>query len=177
VVFFAMPRRSGFSVLIAGAVIASPALTQEKSPDLATFFSGHLTAIGQSHNYYDASTRGVRVDIHGASDGAAFKLVEDTTYSDGEKRHWVWRFSRVAEGRYVGQRADLIGRATVEARGNKIGIAYRAPFPTKDGKTHDLDFKETFVFKQPGVADYQLAASLLYLPVGDAHLIVRKLPR
>ena len=172
-----MSRRSCFVVLTAGAVIASPALTQEKSPDLATIISGHLTATGQSHDYYDASTRGVRVDIHGESDGAAFKLVEDTTYSDGEKRHWVWRFSRVAEGRYVGRRGDLIGQATVEARGNKIGIAYRAPYATKDGKTHDLDFKETFVFKHPGIADYWLAASLLYIPVGEAHLIVRKLPR
>jgi hypothetical protein len=172
-----MSRRSCFLVLIAGAVISSPAFTQENSPDLTTFFSGHLTATGQFHNFHDGSTRGVRVDIRGASDGAAFKLVEDTTYSDGEKRHWVWRFSRVAEGRYVGQRADLIGHATVEAHGNKIGIAYRAPFPTKDGKTHDLDFKETFVFTQPGVADYQLAASLLFIPVGEAHLIVRKLSR
>ena len=57
---------------------------------------------------------------------------------------------RVAEGRYVGLQGDLIGQATVEARGNKIGIAYRAPYATKDGKTHDLDFKETFVFKHQG---------------------------
>ena len=150
---------------------------QEKSRDLATFFSGHLTATGQFQNFHDGSTRGVRVDIHGAPDGDAFKLVEDTTYSDGEKHHKVWRFSKVGEGRYVGQRADLIGQAKVEAQGNKIEIAYRARVPTKDGKTHDLNFKETFLFTQPGTADYRLGVSLLSIPVGEAHLTVRKRPR
>jgi hypothetical protein len=69
------------------SAIASPAFAQEKSRDLATFLSGHLTASGQFQNYHDGSTRGVRVDIHGAPVGGAFKLIEDTVYSDGEKRH------------------------------------------------------------------------------------------
>ena len=162
---------------LAASVIASPAFAQEKTGDLATFLSGHLTATGQFKNYLDGSTRGVRVDIHGARDGDAFKLIEDTAYSDGEKHHWVWRFSKVAEGRYVGQRANLIGRAKVEAHGNKIEIAYRARVPTKDGKTHDLSFNETFVFTQSGTADYRLRVSLLSIPVGEAHLTVRKRPR
>ena len=170
-------RRSRYAVLLAASVIASPAFAQEKTGDLATFLSGHLTATGQFKNYRDGSTRGVRVEIHGARDGDAFKLIEDTAYSDGEKHHWVWRFSKVAEGRYVGQRANLIGRAKVEAHGNKIEIAYRARVPTKDGKTHNLSFNETFVFTQSGTADYRLRVSLLSIPVGEAHLTVRKRPR
>ncbi|WOJ91689.1 DUF3833 family protein (plasmid) [Methylocapsa polymorpha] len=149
---------------------------REKSSALATFLSGHLIAAGQFQNHHDGSTRGIRVDIHGASDGAAFKVVEDTTYSDGEKHHWVWRFSKVGAGRYVGQRADLLGQATVETHGDRIDIAYRARVPTKDGMTHNLDFKETFVFTQSGTADYRLSVSLLFIPVGEAHLAVRKLP-
>ncbi len=169
-------RRSRIAALLVASVIASPAFAQEKSRGLAAFLSGHLTAVGQFQNYHDGSTRGVRVDIHGAPVGAAFKLVEDTVYSDGEKQHRVWRFSKVAEGRYVGQRADLIGQANVEAHGNRIEIAYRAHVPTKDGEIHDLNFKETFVFTQIGTADYQLHVSLLFVPVGDAHLTVRKRP-
>lgn len=64
----------------------------------------------------------------------------------------------------------------VEASGNKIEIAYRAHVPTKDGKTHDLNFKETFVFTQSGTADYRLRVSLLSIPVGEAQLTVRKRP-
>ena len=170
-------RRSHYVVLLAASFFTSPAFAQDKSRDLANFLSGHLTATGQFQNYLDGSTRGVRVDIHGARDGNAFKLIEDTAYSDGEKHHWVWRFSKVAEGRYVGQRANLIGRAKVEAHGNKIEIAYRARVPTKDGKTHNLSFNETFVFTQSGTADYRLRVSLLSIPVGEAHLTVRKRPR
>ena len=47
----------------------------------------------------------------------------------------------------------------------------------KDGNIHDLDFKETLVFTQSGTADYQVSVSLLSIPVGEAHLAVRKLPR
>jgi Protein of unknown function (DUF3833) len=169
-------RCSRFAVLFAAFVTASPAFAQEKSSDLATFLSGHLTAVGQFQNYHDGSTRGVRVDIHGAPVGAAFKLVEDTVYSNGEKQHRVWRFSKVAEGRYVGQRADLIGQANVEAHGNRIELAYLAHVSTKDGKILDLNFKETLVFTQTGTADYQVHVSLLFVPVGDAHLTVRKRP-
>jgi hypothetical protein len=172
---FAHPSR--FAVVLVVSLIASPAFAKEKSSALATFLSGHLTAAGQFQNHHDGSTRGVRVDIHGASDGAAFKLVENTVFSDGEKQHKVWRFSKVGEGLYVGQRADLTGHATVETHGNRINIAYRARVPTKDGNIHDLDFKETLVFTQPGTADYQVGVSLLSIPVGEAHLAVRKLPR
>ena len=169
-------RCARFAVLLAAVVIVSPAFAEDKSGDLATFLSGHLTASGQFQNYHDGSTRGVRVDIHGAPVGGAFKLVEDTVYSDGEKQHRVWRFSKLSEGRYVGQRADLIGQANVVAHGNRIEIAYRARVPTKDGKIHDLNFKEIFVFTPTGTADYQLHVSLLFVPVGDAHLTVRKQP-
>ena len=165
-----------FAVFLAASIIASPAFAQDKSDDLAAFLSGHLIAVGQFQNHHDGSTRGVRVDIHGAPIGGAFKLVEDTVYSDGEKQHRVWRFSKLAEGRYVGQRADLIGQASVVAHGNRIEIASRARVPTKDGKIHDLNFKETFVFTQTGTADYQLHVSLLFVPVGNAHLTVRKPP-
>ena len=160
---FAHPLR--IAVVLVVSLIASPAFAQKKSSALATFLSGHLTAAGHFQNHHDGSTRGVRVDIHGASDGAAFKLVEDTVFSDGEKQHKVWRFSKVGEGLYVGQRADLTGHATVETHDNRINIAYRARVPMKDGNIHDLDFKETLVFTQSG--------SLLSIPVGEAHLAVR----
>src|ERR1019366_4270137 len=142
-------HRSRFKAVGISCILhRSPAFAHDKSHDLANFLSGHLTATGQFQNYHDGSTRDVRVGIHGSPDGEAFRLVEDTAYSDGEKHHWVWRFLKVAEGRYVGRRANLIGQAKAEAHGNKIEIAYRARVPTKDGKTHDLNFKETFVFTQ-----------------------------
>lgn len=170
-------RRIRFVLLLGASVIASPGFALENSRDLATYFGGHLTATGQFQNFYDGSARGVRVDIHGKPQGDAFKLVVDTTYSDGEKSHKVWGFWKVAEGRYVGRRADLIGLATVEAQGNQFKITYRARVRTKDGKNHDLDFKEIFQFTQPGAATYWLRVSRLFVLVGEAHLTLRKRPR
>jgi len=121
-------RRSRYAVLLAASVIASPAFTQEKTRDPATFLSGHLTATGQFQNYLDGSTRGVRVDIYGSPDGDAFKLVEDTAYSDGEKHHWVWRFSK-SQTRYVaGATASLARRWSrrVEIRSRSL-IAPMSP--------------------------------------------------
>ena len=65
---------------------------------------------------------------------AAFKLVEDTVYSDGEK-HRVWKSLQDRRGRYVGQRADLIGQANVEAHGNRIENRLSRPCP--DEGWHD----------------------------------------
>ena len=46
-------RRSRIAALLVASVIASPAIAKEKSRDLATFLSGHLTATGQFQNYHD----------------------------------------------------------------------------------------------------------------------------
>lgn len=170
-------RHFSLAALLAATIISCPAFAEEKSHDLATFFSGRLTAKGKFKNFHDGSTRGVRVYIRGAPDGDSFKLIQDTTYSDGEKQHKVGRFSKIGEGRYVGQRADLIGAASVVAQGNNIEIAYRARVSTKDGKAHELNFKETYLFTQPGTATYWLRASSLFIPMGEARLIIRKLPR
>ena len=164
-----------FAVLITLSVIRSPAFAQDGSRDLATFFSGHLTASGQFQNLFSGGTRGVQVDIHGAPEPGGFKLIEDIVYSDGEKHRWLWRFTKMAEGRYVGEGTDLIGVAKIEAQGNTIDIAYRAHFLTKDGATHDLDFRQTYIFSQSGTVDMRLSVSLLFVPLGEAHLTVRKL--
>ncbi|NUJ79374.1 DUF3833 family protein [Methylocystis sp. FS] len=170
-------RHFSLVALFAASLISCPAFAEGKAHDLATFFSGRLTAKGKFKNFHDGSTRGVRVDIRGAPDGNSFKLIQDTTYSDGEKQHKVWRFSKIGKGRYVGRRADLVGPASVVAHGNNIEIAYRARVSTKDGKTHELNFKETYLFTRPGTATYWLRASLLFIPMGEARLTIRKLPR
>jgi uncharacterized protein DUF3833 len=163
-----------FAAFLASSIMVSPTIAKENWRDLATFFGGHLTAKGQFQNFHDGSTRGVRVDMQGKSEGRAFRIIMDATYSDGEKEHKVWRFLKVAEGRYVGYRADLIGKATVVVQGNKIDITYVARVRRKDSKTYNLNFKETFLFKQPGTGAYWIRVSLLFVPIGEARLIVRK---
>jgi hypothetical protein len=163
-----------FAILAASGVISS-ALARDGSPDLVAFFSGHLSAAGTFQNHFDGSTRGVRIDVHGVRSPRGFKLIEDTVYSDGEKHRSLWTLSKVAEGQYVGEGTDLIGLAKIQAQGNEIDIAYRAHVATKDGKIHDLDFKQTYIFNRPGTADYRVTVSFLFVPIGDAYMTIRKL--
>ncbi len=168
-------RRSRFAALLAASVIVSPGFGQEKSIDLASFISGNLVATGKFTDYLARSTRGLQVNIHGVTEGSAFKLAEDMVYSDGETRKWVWKFTKTGAGQYVGQRADLIGKATVVTHGGSVEISYKAHIAMRDGKEHDLDFVETFTFGQSGAADYQMRVSKMFIPVAEAHLTVRKL--
>jgi len=166
-------RRSGVAIIFAASLVGSPGFAQEQTPDLAAFFTGNLVAKGQFSERLGA-TRSMQVRIRGTNDGSVLKLVEDATYSDGETRKIVWRFSKAADGSYVGHRSDLIGDAKIETHGDSIEISYRAHVPMKDGTTKDLNFAETFTFTEPGTADYRVNISLLFIPVADAHLTVRK---
>lgn len=157
--------------------VASPAFADAGWRDLAVFLAGHLSGEGQLRNYYDGSTRGVRVDLYGRLDGRTFRLVTNLTYSDGETQRKIWRFRRVSEGRYVGLRADLVGTASVLVKGNRTDITYVAKVPIMDGTVRNLRFEESFLLTQRGRGEYRIRVSFLFLTVAEARLVIRKLPR
>ena len=146
----------------------------EVKRDLSVFFSGHLIAKGQFKNFIDGTKRGTTIDIRGGQTGKTFTLTENTTYSDGEKQRKVWKFTKLAEGRYIGRRSDLIGDATVEAKGQRIELNYAARVPSKDGTVRTLKFKETFSFTSARTGTYVVRVWLSLLPVGEARLSVQK---
>ena len=172
-----MVRSIFIFALLVSLSLASPAFAETGWRDLATFFGGHLRGEGQLKNYFDGSTRGVRVDIYGMLEGKTFKMVTNLTYSDGEKQSKIWRFRRVSEGHYIGQRADLVGVADVVVVGNRTNITYVARVPIKGSSVRNLRFDELFLFTQPGRGNYRIRVSLLLLPVAEARLVIRKLPR
>ena len=171
-------RATFLLVFLLSISLAAPVIAQEGGRDLAAFFSGHLRAEGKFQNYHDGSTRGVRVDLYGRPEGTAFRITTNLTYSDGEEQTKIWKFRKVAEGRYVGQRADLVGKATVIVVGKQIDIAYVAKVRITGGKVREiLASRNTFRFTQPGRGTHLIRVSLMSVPVGEARLIVRKLSR
>src|SRR5512135_3339916 len=91
------------------ALLASQAqATQQRSLEFGAFLTGELVADGKISDYVSGSTRTMRVKIKGETQGATLSLAEDMTYSDGEERKFVWKFTK-ENGQYVGQRPDLIG--------------------------------------------------------------------
>lgn len=166
---------SRLAIILAASVVAPAAIAEDKTDALVDFLSGRLVASGRVSDYVSRSTRNLKVDIVGSTEGGVLKVNEDAAYSDGEKRKYNWRFTKVGEGRYVGRRPDVIGDAKVVSHGNTIEITYKAHEPMKDGKTQDLNFAETFEITSPTTANFKVNVSLLFVPVADVSLSIRKL--
>ena len=168
---FRMIAAVGF--LMAG--MACPAHAGPGAHKLSDFLSGHLVGDGQFRTLVDSTSRNVHVEIQGIMRGQHLQLVEDTHFSDGEIHHKVWQVAKVSEGRYIGQRADLVGAARIDERGDEIEMVYKARVPTKNGGVHTLDFDEHFVLSANGVLTNRMRISFLFVTVGEADLSIRRL--
>jgi hypothetical protein len=144
---------------------------------LEDFFRGRLVAEGEFLNSRDGSRRGVKVRMHGAWDGRVLTLVEDFVYSDGEKDRKTWRFTKVAEGRYVGTREDVIGEAEVLQDGKDVTLAYTATVRTKDGGSYSIRFKDRLALIAPRTVLNTATLSWFVFDVGRVNLTIHRLGR
>jgi hypothetical protein len=164
-----------FRLLAFGLVasFAGVANSTPNIPDLADFLTGRLIASGKFSDYVAGNTRDLHVKIFGEKRGDTLNLTEEMIYSDGEKRKYVWEFTR-ENGAYVGHRADLIGAAKVTKNADTVEIAYRANIVLPKGDEQALDFVETLRFKDHASATLQIKISKFFLPVANAELNVKK---
>jgi len=77
--------------------------------------------------------RGFTVEMRGSLEGDVFILEEDFLYDDGERDRKTWRLRRVAPGRYVGAREDVVGEAQGRQDGNYFRLEYDVRLPGRDG--------------------------------------------
>jgi hypothetical protein len=157
-----------FAVLCAGTAGSSPNVTE-----LGDFLTGRLTANGKFSDYVAGSTRDMHVKIFGEKHGETLNLTEEMLYSDGEKRKYIWKFTR-QNGEYVGYRSDLVGTAKVTQSGDFVEIAYKANIVLPKGGDQILDFVETLTFENKDSAKLKIKISKFFVPVADADLIVKK---
>jgi hypothetical protein len=157
-----------FAMLSVGAARAVPDI-----PDLSGFLTGRLVAEGKFSDYAAGSTRGMHVKISGGTRGETLSLTEEMVYSDGEKRKFVWRFTK-ENGTYVGYRSDLVGSAKVTQNRDVVEIAYRANIVLPNGEEQVLDFVETLTFKGQESAKLKINISKFFIPVAHADLTVTK---
>lgn len=150
---------------------------QDKPFSLESFFVGRLVAQGSFVSRIDGSRRDLVAKMRGSWDGKTLTLVEDFAYADGERDRKTWRFTKVGPGRYVGTREDVIGEATVRDLGGRITLDYTATVRKKDGGAYDLRFADEIVPAGPGRALNTAAVSLLFFPVGDVRLDIRRIGR
>ncbi|MEM8702097.1 MAG: DUF3833 family protein [Pseudomonadota bacterium] len=138
--------RSRTHLLIAFFVLAFTALPAAAKPlVLEDFFRGKTVGKGVFESEIAGVYRPFTVYLTGTWNPRNFtlRLREDFVYEDGEKDTKTWFFQKVAEGRYVGQRADVIAptNVTTDASG-AIRFGYVAELETENG-TLLLSFDDT----------------------------------
>jgi hypothetical protein len=174
----------GLALVLATAILPGRVVLAASPPAapgrlvLEDFFRGTLTASGTFLNTRDGSQRGLKVRMKGTWDGRTLTLVEDFVYSDGERDRKTWRFTKVAEGRYVGTREDVLGTADVVQDGDAVRLRYTARVATKGGSSYDIRFDDLLVKTDTRTVRNTADLSFLYvIPVGKVDLTIRRTGR
>ncbi|MES0882966.1 DUF3833 family protein [Roseibium sp. SCP14] len=119
--------------LLASATAAS---AQSKPLVLEDFFRGKTIGKGVFESKIAGVNRPFTVYLRGTWNPRTFtlRLREDFVYQDGERDTKTWFFQKVADGRYIGQRADVISPTNVSTDQNgALRFSYVAELQTQNG--------------------------------------------
>lgn len=98
------------------------------------YFLGTTRAHGIVFDRGGVPMRYFSVQLNGDWDekSQTLTLEEDFQFDDGEVSQRTWRITRVAEGQYTGDAADVEGQAIGSNRGNVLNWRYTLNIPYKD---------------------------------------------
>lgn len=118
------------------------------------------------------------VVTRGKAVGGRFILVEDFVYDDGEKERKTWVFTRFANGRYAGQREDVIGEAVIWQDGDVVRLAYDIELKNRrDRSTTRLHFSDVIRLDPDGLAVNDANISFFGVPIGTTRVVFSKSSR
>lgn len=133
---------------------------------------GRSTARGEFRSITGAR-RGFDAQLEGAWDGRTLTLVEDFAFDDGERDRKTWRLERIAPGRYVGVREDVVGRA----RGFQDGRAFRLEYDVllrTEGGVRRVRFRDVLVLAANDTVRNDAVVGWFGLRVGSVSLTIRR---
>ncbi|MDX7952975.1 DUF3833 family protein [Lichenihabitans sp. Uapishka_5] len=143
-------RVTTFRLILAAALCWAFVSPVEAGPlSLERFFNGPLLATGTVENRRDGSRRDFTIAMQGHWSGPHGTLIEDVAYADGERDHKEWQFERVAEGRYVGRRADVTEDAEIVEDDKGVTMTYKADTKVPAGLTLNLSFVDRLTLTTP----------------------------
>ena len=132
-----MTRARRYLLLFVFAIAAATSIpAQAKSLVLEEFFSGKTIGKGVFESKIAGVYRPFTVKLTGTWNKRTFtlRLREDFIYDDGERDTKTWFFQKVAEDRYIGQRADVLGLTNVRTDDNgALRFSYVASLETENG--------------------------------------------
>ncbi|WP_417667369.1 DUF3833 family protein [Roseibium sp.] len=150
-------------------VSAKPLLLEE-------FFRGQTIGKGVFKSDIAKVHRPFTVKLTGTWDPRSFtlRLREDFVYDDGERDTKTWFFQKVAEDRYIGQRADVRGPAIVRRDADgALRFTYVADVETGDGPVA-LRFNDTLEQVDARTVRNRAHVVKLGFPVGTVDLTFTK---
>jgi hypothetical protein len=114
------------SFLAAACAAVAPAEYAAETPplDLERYFQGTVDGWGMVQDRSGKVLRRFHVRIDASWRDGVGTLDEWFDWSDGKKERRVWTIAKAGDGRYTGEAADVVGRATGVAAGNALQWRY-----------------------------------------------------
>ncbi|MCX5513653.1 DUF3833 domain-containing protein [Kaistia algarum] len=167
-----MKARLALPLLLVMSVAGSLSAVAEPTLDA---FRGVASGEGRFKSALIGLDRGFTVTTIGRQSGAVFVLDQQFRFDNGEIDRRVWRFRRIAPGRYAGTRKDVVGEAVVKVDGGRITMAYDVVVPRKDGSRLTLHFEDSVSRQGPRTVLNKAVIYTLGIPVGsvEAKLVRR----
>jgi hypothetical protein len=157
--------------LLAGCAGVDPAAYRSETPPLVLerYFDGTIDGWGMFQDRSGQVKRRFVVTIRAHWSGDTGTLDEDFVWSDGERQKRVWTLRRVAQGRYVGTAADIVGEAVGVVEGNALNWRYTMALPV-DGRVFHVDFDDWMFLVDDRVLLNRAAMSKFGVRLGEVTL-------
>jgi len=120
--------------------------------------------------------RGFTAQLNGTWEGDTLTLVEDFAFDDGERDQKTWRLQRVAPGRYVGTREDVVGEAVGFQDGAVFRLEYDVLLPTENGNGRKVRFRDVMATTSGGDVVNNATVGWFGFRVGSVSLVIQRQP-
>ncbi len=141
--------------------------------ELRDFFNGTLDAYGVFTDRSGKVVRRFSVLMKCSWQGDEGLLDEDFNYADGTRQKRIWHLQRLADGRYIGRAADVVGDAMGQQRGNAFNWHYTMALPV-DGKVYEVQFDDWMYLMNDRVMLNRASMSKFGVRLGEVTLSFTK---
>jgi hypothetical protein len=175
-----MQKSIGISVALMFATLISACATRPPAPASAVSeFVIERDLVGQSvaRGEFRSITgvrRGFTAHLNGTWDGTTLTLVEDFEFDDGERDRKTWRLERVAPGRYVGSREDVVGEAVGYQDGPVFRLEYDMLLPSENGRGPKVRFRDVMAITSDGGIINDATVGWFGFRVGSVSLLIER---
>ena len=141
--------------------------------NLFDYFDGKTSAWGIFEDRFGKLRRSFTVDINGTVEGNQLTLVEDFSYSDGEKDQRIWIIRQVGDEQFEGTAGDVIGIAKGTVAGNSLHWRYPVML-TIGEREWQVTFDDWMYLQPDGMMINRATVSKLGIELGTVTLVFQR---